>query len=62
MDICKGFLAATLGAMLLPTVGYGDESLEAITVTAQRRVEKLQDVPIAITAITSADLQERGIR
>lgn len=32
-----------------------------IVVTAQKRSEKIQDVPIAISAFTSAALQERGV-
>jgi iron complex outermembrane recepter protein len=35
--------------------------LEEITVTAQRRAERQQDVPIADTAITFADAASRGI-
>ncbi len=35
--------------------------LEEITVTAQRRVESLQDVPISVTAFSSAELDARGI-
>ncbi|HEX7821734.1 MAG TPA: TonB-dependent receptor [Sphingobium sp.] len=33
---------------------------EEITVTARHRVEKLQDVPIAVTAVTSRDLEASG--
>lgn len=36
-------------------------ALEEITVTAQRRAEKLQDVPIAITAFTAEQLSAQGI-
>ena len=36
-------------------------SLEEITVTAQRRSESLQAVPIAITAVTAADMERGGI-
>jgi outer membrane receptor protein involved in Fe transport len=36
--------------------------LQEVVVTAQRRSERLQDVPVAITAITAADLIDRGIR
>jgi iron complex outermembrane receptor protein len=36
-------------------------SLEEITVTAQKRTERLQDVPIAITALTPASLDRYGI-
>lgn len=33
--------------------------VDEIVVTAQKRKERLQDVPIAITALTSADIQKR---
>jgi iron complex outermembrane recepter protein len=36
-------------------------TLEEITVTAQRRSESLQTVPIAITAMSAADLQRTGV-
>src|SRR5882762_5743909 len=36
-------------------------ALEEIVVTAQKRRENLQDVPIAITSITAAQIQTRGI-
>jgi iron complex outermembrane receptor protein len=39
-----------------------DEALEEITVTAQRVSERLQDVPVAVTAILADDLDERGVR
>ncbi len=35
--------------------------LEEVTVTAQRRSESLQTVPIAITAVSATDLQRNGI-
>ncbi|MBV6418622.1 MAG: TonB-dependent receptor [Steroidobacteraceae bacterium] len=37
-------------------------ALEEIVVTAQRREEKLQEVPLSITAIGADDLAARGIR
>jgi iron complex outermembrane receptor protein len=39
-----------------------DEALEEITVTAQRVTERLQDVPVAVTAISANELIERGMR
>ena len=36
-------------------------AIQDIVVTAQRREEKLQDVPIAVTAVTSAALATRGV-
>jgi iron complex outermembrane receptor protein len=36
-------------------------ALEEITVTAQRRSESLQTVPIAITAVTAAEIERNGI-
>jgi iron complex outermembrane receptor protein len=35
--------------------------IEVITVTARRRAESLQDTPIAISAVTSEGLAQRGI-
>jgi iron complex outermembrane receptor protein len=37
-------------------------TLEEVVVTAQRREENLQEVPLSITAITADDLETRGIR
>ncbi|MFC4699733.1 TonB-dependent receptor [Glaciecola siphonariae] len=37
------------------------KSLEVIEVTARRTVESLQEVPVAVTSISAADLQNRGI-
>jgi iron complex outermembrane receptor protein len=38
-----------------------EAALEEIIVTAQRREEKLQDVPVAITAFSATDIEARGI-
>jgi iron complex outermembrane receptor protein len=38
----------------------GPASLDEIVVTATKRAEVLQDVPVAVTAITSADILARG--
>lgn len=38
-----------------------DGGVEEIIVTAQRRQERLQDVPVAVQALTSSTLEDRGI-
>ncbi|WP_051748889.1 TonB-dependent receptor [Nevskia soli] len=38
------------------------ETLGQVVVTAQKREQKLQDVPIAVTAITAKELESRGIQ
>src|ERR1700731_4278690 len=52
---------ATLGAAAPQSVS-ADEALAEITVTAQRVTERLQDVPVAVTAISANELAERGVR
>jgi iron complex outermembrane receptor protein len=44
-----------------PSAGTTDSAVAEVVVTAQRRSEKLQDVPIAVTATTAAKLQAAGI-
>ena len=62
--------AASLASMLLAGTSVVAQqaprhdpsiSLEEIVVTAQRREEKLQDVPIAVTALTAKALAASGI-
>lgn len=48
--------------LLVSTSAYSsDFGIEEITVTAQKRAESLQDVPIAITAFNQGMLKEAGI-
>lgn len=55
---CTGFWAAPAFAQ-----GDGDQLvLEEVIVTAQKRAESLQDVPISIMAITGDTLEQEGIR
>lgn len=39
----------------------GQEPLQEVLVTAQKRTERLQDVPIAISAVSGSQLESRGI-
>src|SRR5450631_1571756 len=55
-------IVGLVGIALLPLVTHAEGTLDEIVVTAQRRVERLQDVPLAITALSSTDLDERGVR
>src|SRR5205807_811560 len=51
--------AALLGAW--PQGVRADAALEEVVVTAERRSEKAQDVPLAITAVSAADLERCGV-
>ena len=54
-------VSALSASLAMPTTAAAD-GLEEIVVTAQRRTERLQDVPIAITALSANELLERGVR
>ncbi|BFM16896.1 TonB-dependent receptor [Maricurvus nonylphenolicus] len=56
-------LAATLPASLLPTAYAAEDqlSLEEIVVTAQKREQSLQDVPIAIQALGADILEQNSV-
>lgn len=50
-------------ALMLPAVSMAQSAtaiLEEVTVTATKRQEKLQDVPVAVSALTSEDIAARG--
>jgi outer membrane receptor protein involved in Fe transport len=56
-----GFLAAAvLGAAPAPAQESSGAVLEEIVVTATKRSERLRDVPVAVTAITSDQIASRG--
>lgn len=64
--LCLG--AATLfGASLLPAQAWaqsqaqGSATLEEVVVTAEKRAEGLQNIPIAITAVTGSTLDKAGV-
>ncbi|MET0364755.1 MAG: TonB-dependent receptor plug domain-containing protein, partial [Sphingobium sp.] len=65
IDICRRhLLATTTGAFVLlsPVQGFAqDDGLQDIIVTAQKREQSLQDVPIAVTALTQETIQANRI-
>ncbi|MEE8371320.1 MAG: hypothetical protein V3R73_04165, partial [Sphingomonadales bacterium] len=55
-------LAACVAAQVMaPATANAQERLEEIIVTAQKREQSIQDVPIAITALSGASLAEKGL-
>lgn len=57
------FASVSIGAFhSIPTLAPSQElKLEEVVVTARRRAESLQDVPVAVTAFTAAEISRRGI-
>jgi iron complex outermembrane receptor protein len=53
--------AAALAQQAAPARAAPNNDLEEIVVTAQKRSENIQQVPIAVTAFTASVLQEKGI-
>lgn len=47
---------------LLPFAAHADDALEEITVTAQRRAESVQTVPLSITVLNSVQLEQRDVQ
>ncbi|MEM8497005.1 MAG: TonB-dependent receptor [Pseudomonadota bacterium] len=63
-SILRSLVAATTGSFVLgwqmPVLAQG--MLEEVIVTAQKREQSLQDVPIAVSAYSGAMLQETGVK
>jgi iron complex outermembrane recepter protein len=61
----SGVAAGVLAALAVPSDARAQEgvsaALEEILVTARRRAESLQDVPLAITAFSGDELEARGV-
>src|SRR5262249_31431367 len=56
-------LGFAFGGLPLPVLAEDSATeLTEVVVTAERRSERLQDVPVAVTALSAADLDARGVR
>ena len=55
-------LGAAHAATATATATDNSDQLQTITVTAQRRVQNMQDVPISIQALTSQTLQQLNVK
>ena len=61
------FLASVAGAALIAIYCYSppafaqELAIEEIIVTARKREENLQDLPLTVTALTNDDIYERGV-
>ena len=55
-------LAATMGAAYADTPPAAGERLEDVVVTAQRHEQKLQDVPVSVTAFSETAINDAGIK
>ena len=56
-------LAAALGVALLPLVASPVQAqLEEVVVTATKRTESLQDVPISVSALSGDSMRELGVQ
>lgn len=68
--VYQALLSASVLAMSAPAFSQGASTtpegsnvqVEEIVVTAQKRAQNLQDVPVAITAFSGAALDDRGVR
>jgi iron complex outermembrane receptor protein len=60
--LAAGSIAAVAFAtQLIGSAAFADQQLEEIVVTAQKRSENIQNVPIAITAFTADTLRSKGL-
>ena len=65
MKLAPVSLAVLATALATPAMAADEQEssggIEQIVVTAQKRAENVQDVPIAISAFTAGALQERAV-
>jgi iron complex outermembrane recepter protein len=59
--LCCALLIACVRYSMAQTAPASSDALETIVVTAQKRTEKLQDVPVTIVALSSSDLDRMNV-
>lgn len=57
---CSGWLLTVVPAFI-PPAAHAQEALQEITVTAQRRTEDVQSVPMSITVLNATQLEQRDV-
>ncbi|MFM1916695.1 MAG: hypothetical protein RJB01_210 [Actinomycetota bacterium] len=60
-QVLKVSVVALTVSALFSSGAWAQEKIEEVVVTAQKREQKVQDVPISITAITAQSIEDRGI-
>ena len=53
--------SSALNLVLLSSAVSAAPMLEEVVVTAQKRTQSMQDVPVAVTAVGAQELQDAGI-
>lgn len=61
VSVCAGLAAGAADPVIAQSTAAAPVTLDEVTVTARRREESLQEVPLAITAFTATDIQRAGI-
>ncbi|GAB2517012.1 TonB-dependent receptor [Microbulbifer agarilyticus] len=59
--LSKKVLSVVIASLAIPAMAQENRTLEEVTVTAQKRVESLQDVPISVSAVSGDKLKDAGI-
>jgi len=61
VSVSSAAVAQSSASSDIPAPASSEGGLEEIVVTAQRRSERLQDVPIAVNALSGAQLASKGV-